>query len=178
MPLTKYSPTQRGGGGHIEVKRECVWGREKGKEEGERHGVCLLQLRSLEDRERDKKEGIWVLWFREAKRDSTKVIIDEKVLEAKRLLASEQPGETAESQERNSGRRGGSWWLRDPGKSVRPDSTQAEFYSYLVPFLQTLIIFSFVTHTSRCKCPSALSICLPNTLVQRMKSWLSDCYHI
>lgn len=37
--------------------RECVSLREEGIGKGERQGVCLLPLRSIEDTDRDKKEG-------------------------------------------------------------------------------------------------------------------------
>lgn len=39
----------------------------EGNEWCERYGDCLLYLGLQEETARDKKEGIWVLWFREAK---------------------------------------------------------------------------------------------------------------
>lgn len=40
-----------------QIARECVSLREEGIGNGERQGVCFSPLRSVEDTDRDKKEG-------------------------------------------------------------------------------------------------------------------------
>lgn len=142
MPLTKYSPSHRGGewatcthrsqeeGMETQKARECVSLREEGIGKGERQGVCLLPLRSIEDTDRDKKEGT-ESYDSERQRATP---LTHNWCEGVGCQTSVGKSARKKRQlkvKRETGGRGGSWWLRESGKSAWPESPHAEFYTYL-----------------------------------------------